>query len=487
MASAVSDLRQLSYAVQAHESVLDILVNRTKECPSLAILLPCKRSWKDWLSPTVLTQNKFMLTFLCPMSLCVVEFGPKGLGMEVTAPKEWVKKWGPALLVTLKVLHVAVAAGRVLGVPIPSLPSSDTLGLSSDGSGKDAFLKKFMASSWDQIASQCSMDDTIDNTQSLLKSSLDTSIPSLESASPNTVKALKHTDEAYKAIHAYLHGIAPIEDLFRGKMSREQYRGQVEWVSVQMVQRWREQIDQRAKPAASIAPSSSNVAHVIHTPLTGIIVESRNDGATTEPVPFPWLVEKLEQSMETQSTNIIKYVTLLVQEGINNELILADISPEDFNVPYLKSIGITSPGVQQHLMRIHKSLVAQHPTKMVSSSSAAGSLQRDNKIVDPADARKVAALEMEVARAKEMAREAAKNAAEMKSNLDAFMDATGVSAGGQMQRAMRTTDGKVQVEVFSPATDQRLDVISNAIAVSHDEIQELHDRMDRLEFTNKKR
>ena len=132
MSSAIADIRQLSYAVQAHESVLDILVNKTKECPSLAILFPCKRSWKDWLSPTVLlTQNKFMLTFLCPVSLCVVEFGPNGLGMEVTAPKEWVKKWGPALLVTLKVLHVAVAAGRALGVPIPSLPSSDSLGLSS--------------------------------------------------------------------------------------------------------------------------------------------------------------------------------------------------------------------------------------------------------------------------------------------------------------------------------------------------------------------
>ena len=66
-------------------------------------------------------------------------------------------------------------------------------------------------------------------------------------------------------------------------------------------------------------------------------------------------------------------------------------------------------------------------------------------------------MKLEVARANEMAREAAKNAAEMKSNLDAFMDATGVSAGGQMQRAVRTTDGRVMVEVTSPGTDQRLD------------------------------
>jgi len=305
MNSAVSDLRQLSYAVQAHESVLDTLVSKTKECPSLAILLPCKRSWKDWLSPTVLTQNKFMLTFICPVFLCVVEFGPKGLGVQVTAPKEWVKKWGPALLVTLKVLHVAVAAGRVLGVPLPSLPSSDSLGLSS---GKDGFLKDFMASSWDQIASQCSVEDTLDSAQSLLKSNSKKSIPSLESASLDTVRALKYTDEAYKAIHAYLHGIAPIEDLFRGKMTREQYRGEVEWISVQMVQRWREQIDQRAQ-ALPTSVIQIQGAPLLPTPLLGSGSSSVDSSA--DPSEFQWLTEKLKSNTRMELADIKKCVQLL--------------------------------------------------------------------------------------------------------------------------------------------------------------------------------
>ena len=76
---------------------------------------------------------------------------------------------------------------------------------------------------------------------------------------------------------------------------------------------------------------------------------------------------------------------------------------------------------------------------------------------------------------------------EMKSNLDAFMDATGVSAGGQMQRAVRTKDGRVEVVVTSPITDQRLDVVSNSVAANQDEIHELQDRLERLEKTNKKR
>jgi hypothetical protein len=338
------------------------------------------------------------------------------------------------------------------------------------------------------------VDDTLDKAQSQLKSSLDATIPPLESASPSTVKALKHTDEAYNAIYSYLEGIAPIEVLFRGKMSREKYRDQVEWVSVQMVQRWREQIDQRAQPAAVSTTTSSSTTYVssyFHPPLAGIAVESGHDGAATEPVLFPWLVEKLQQSTKMKRADIVKCVNVLVQEGIDDELVFADIPPDDFNILYLKSIGINSLGVQQRLLQIHKSLVEQRPAKGASSSSTAGSLKNDNKIVDPADARKVAALELEVARAKEMAREAAKNAAEMKSNLDAFMDATGVSAGGQMQRAVRTTDGRVMVEVTSPGTDQRLDAVSNTVAVNQEEVdfkfQEVQDRLDRLEKTNKKR
>ena len=246
--------------------------------------------------------------------------------------------------------------------------------------------------------------------------------------------------------------------------------------------------EQAATKAALVSSTPTNI---FHSRLTGIVVESKNDDAATERVLFPWLVEELEQSTKMKRADIVKCVTVLAQEGIDDELILAGVHPDDFNVPYLKSIGITSPGVQQHLLRIHKSLVEQRPAKGASSSSTAGSLKNDNKIVDPADAREVAALKLEVARANEMAREAAKNAAEMKSNLDAFMDATGVGAGGQMQRAVRTKDGKVMVEVTSPGTDQRLDAVSNTVAVNRDEvdfeIQELQHRLERIEKTSKKK
>jgi hypothetical protein len=82
------------------------------------------------------------------------------------------------------------------------------------------------------------------------------------------------------------------------------------------------------------------------------------------------------------------------------------------------------------------------------------------------------------------AREAAKNAAEVKSNIVGFMDAIGVSAVvGQMQRAVRTKDDKVMFEEASPDLDQRLNAVSNEVDF---EIQELQYRMEQLEKANTK-
>ena len=67
--------------------------------------------------------------------------------------------------------------------------------------------------------------------------------------------------------------------------------------------------------------------------------------------------------------------------------------------------------------------------------------------------------------ANESAREAAKNAAETKAMMDTFVSATGVGAGGQMQHAVLTKDGRVEVVVTSPATEQRLDTVASTVEV----------------------
>jgi len=317
--STAAHVSSLSHMVHAHDVVLDIMVTKTKECPSLVMLIPCKKAWKNCISPTTFTQDKFMLTFICPVSLRVVECGPNGLGWEVAEPKKWVKKWGPALLVTLKVLQVT---GMIMGLPIPCLHK--ILGLNLDSK----FISDFITSSWDHIALCCTDEAGSDGASSVLGKS---SIPSLESATPKH-SLLKYSDEAYKAVHSFVSQFGAIEDLLRGKMSREKYGSHVEWVSTEMVEIWRKQLYVREQKSALALPAPVN-------PLS--------DGGyyVVQPPSAP------------HSSEVSRIVHNFVEHAINSSQdILAGICERKFTDNYLDSIDLKSPGIQQHLLRIHKKL-----------------------------------------------------------------------------------------------------------------------------------
>jgi hypothetical protein len=170
--------------------------------------------------------------------------------------------------------------------------------------------------------------------------------------------------------------------------------------------------------------------------------------SSADPSEFQWLTEKLKSNTRMELADIKKCVQLLIKDGIDSESILAKVSPDDFTIEYLKSIGIASLGAQQQLLLIHQNLVKQHG---IPSSQNAGPRTADNKIVHPADARKMAALEKEMLdktkaanetaqKAAQSAQKAEQKAAEANRKLDAFVEATGVGAGGQMQHAVRTKD-----------------------------------------------
>jgi hypothetical protein len=205
------------------------------------------------------------------------------------------------------------------------------------------------------------------------------------------------------------------------------------------------------------------------------------------------LTEKLKANTRMKLADIKKCVQLLIKDGIDSESILADLSPDEFTIEYLKSIGIISLGARQQLLLIHQSLVKQHRIQAPPSQNA-GPTTADNKIVHPADARKMAALEKEMLdktkAANETAQKAAQSAAEANRKLDAFVEATGVGAGGQMQDAVRTKDGEIKITMTSPATEQRLDTLGSSVAAIRDEheqqIQDHDERLARLERRNNK-
>ena len=84
---------------------------------------------------------------------------------------------------------------------------------------------------------------------------------------------------------------------------------------------------------------------------------------------FRWLAEKLKSNTRMKLAEIRNCVQLLVEDGIDDETILAALHPDEFTSEYLKSIGIISLGARQHLMRIHQNLVEQHGTHVSPAKS----------------------------------------------------------------------------------------------------------------------
>ena len=56
-----------------------------------------------------------------------------GKGYKLTLPKRWVVKYGPAIKVAIATLQLAVAAGRIIGLPLPGLPQAKELIAQAEG------------------------------------------------------------------------------------------------------------------------------------------------------------------------------------------------------------------------------------------------------------------------------------------------------------------------------------------------------------------
>ena len=196
-----------------HSAVLEALVGKREECPRLIWLYPKKRSLRAWLSDPagMLLSDTLMMMVVCPQTLKVVPCGPDGLGWEIKKPKEWLKKWGPALLITLQILQIALALGRFLALPfpIPSVPSKASLGLDSTtsrfGPCSNALAKASLEALWG-VVSDVGVEEGLEWGQEALDTGLQEDI---EAVSANS-KPMRLTDEAYVSIHTFLTTGDPI-------------------------------------------------------------------------------------------------------------------------------------------------------------------------------------------------------------------------------------------------------------------------------------
>lgn len=153
-------LAELFRATRVHTRMLRELLLKEEEVPSLVIFLPPKpregvaAALPEWVAkPESLFAQTLKLHFVCGVSMRVANTN-NGEGFDVPFTKSWVRSAAPYLTAGLTVLKIAVAGGRLAGLPIPSLADSmdRILGtikdavLASDlmgGSGEDTVSSMF--------------------------------------------------------------------------------------------------------------------------------------------------------------------------------------------------------------------------------------------------------------------------------------------------------------------------------------------------------
>jgi hypothetical protein len=348
-------LQQVMRTVAAHDRTLQMLVSKEKECPSLFWFYPKKPGLRRWLSDPVkcLFQDTLMMVVVCPVTLCVVECGPKGVGWEVTKPKEWVKKWGPAILFSIYVMQAAVVAGRVVGIPLPPLPGVTEI--------KDALgLGDVFSATSNQANLMESLNALRDTTAATLEQSAESK------ALLRTTKAdhaflpadlpMHMVGEAYKSIHAFLTtgenaALGKLEDQLRGRMERVMAPdGDIEWVSVQGRDAW---LQKHASLAEKEEPTLSTGGFTSGVPQTR---RASNDSVHMVQRPPTWLGEKLAAAGIAPELVQLCDRVLVREQGFGSEKRLARTPTTKFHEEFLTNLGITSVGLQLELLELHREL-----------------------------------------------------------------------------------------------------------------------------------
>ena len=123
----LSDQQQQGQALRQAVQLLGELAMDEQGCPSVPWLQPAETNGtlgtrlKSRLKPKSWMTKEFRLYFLCPVTCAKAETND-GKGYLVELPKDWVVKYGPALKMGVKILKLALATGRIAGLPLPCMP-----------------------------------------------------------------------------------------------------------------------------------------------------------------------------------------------------------------------------------------------------------------------------------------------------------------------------------------------------------------------------
>jgi hypothetical protein len=190
-----------------------------------------------------------MIMPVCPVTLRAVPCGPDGEGWEVCFPRKWFKRWGPVLLISLRIFSIAQKTGSVFGLPIPSLdmivsPLNSMMSI-------DNSTQQLISTMMDKVQSSCTSVMQSESLNQWMTDNLKEDITNIDDIMS---KEMPHhlTDDAYRSIHTFLTTgenlqRGPLEIQLHNHMTRELGEdGTVEWVSREGNLEWHERHRRRS-------------------------------------------------------------------------------------------------------------------------------------------------------------------------------------------------------------------------------------------------
>ena len=351
----------ISTGVRSQDNSLYLLQSQIrKECPSLVWFYP--KNSMFWLNDPVqyLLNDTLMMVFVCPSTWKVMECGPRGTGWEVHAPREFLKKTMPVVLLSIYAMQKMALKGIPVSIPLSwqNSPVSVATLLIPRKVVRTALKEKFDADHCMRCLSAFTdamqelidpLDLTLNSLYSKVKLQQDghsqkKDAGTFPEVSLGTEFPSAFFEESYSSIQALLTTgdnakLGTLEDQLRGRMERVMTEDRdVQWVS-----------------RARFRPNSQTLYY------PPALMTQKTPESMVKRVLYEagksWLAEKLkEKAFDDESVEFCEQ-TLMVQDAFDTENAFAQISPEEFNANYLRKIGIVGLCIQSVLISVHREAV----------------------------------------------------------------------------------------------------------------------------------
>ena len=108
--------KKLDKFEKATMSMMRALVSGRKFAPALMLFVPQKKKKLKGIKPSNWFSNKVKVMFICPVTMRVLnDSNGDPFHYIIELPKDWVKTFGPTILISLNILKIACGAGKITG------------------------------------------------------------------------------------------------------------------------------------------------------------------------------------------------------------------------------------------------------------------------------------------------------------------------------------------------------------------------------------